>query len=248
MKNKTLNLRLDVRWLLIGLVLVIALMLALWRPWVAADNPDETITVKGETTLKAEPDEYVFSPRYSTTNRDKQAALQAMSEKSTEVTAALKDLGVRDEAIKTNIDGYENKPFPERAGTDEFVYNLTVTITVNNKDDAQKIQDYLGGTDVEGSVTPFANFSEAKRKELENQARDEATKDARRKAEQSADNLGFRLSRVKSVEDGSGFGGIEPMPMMSETRIMDMSARPAIQVMPGQNELRYSVTVTYYVR
>ncbi len=47
-----------------------------------------------------------------------------------------------------------------------------------------------------GQVSPRPNFSDAKRKELESKARDEATKDARAKADQSARNLGFKVGKI----------------------------------------------------
>jgi uncharacterized protein YggE len=120
-----------------------------------------------------------------------------------------------------------------------------LTITVNDKALTQKVQDYLVTTSPTGSVSPQTTFSEAKRKELESKARDEATKDARSKAEQSAKNLGFKIGKVKSVEDGSGFGGIvlrEGLTMASDSKATSLS------VQPGENDLHYTVTVTYYLR
>ncbi len=77
------------------------------------------------------------------------------------------------------------------------------------------------------------------------QARDEATKDARTKAEQSAKNLGFKMGAVKSVEDGSGFGDIIPL---ERGIAMDTANKNNMPIQAGENELRYSVTVIYYVR
>jgi uncharacterized protein YggE len=112
---------------------------------------------------------------------------------------------------------------------------------------AQKVQDYLVTTTPTGSVSPQSMFSEAKRQELNNQARDEATKDARAKAEQSAQNLGFKLGKVKSITDGAGFDQIMPMDAVVSTGSAEASvSRLAVQ--PGESELSYSVTVIYYIR
>jgi uncharacterized protein YggE len=109
---------------------------------------------------------------------------------------------------------------------------------------AQKVQDYLLTTSPSGTISPYSAFSTEKRKELESQARDEATIDAREKAEQSAENLGFKLGKVKSIEDQSGFGGVIPL---DTPATMEDSARSSLSVQPGENEITYTVRVVYYL-
>jgi uncharacterized protein YggE len=128
-------------------------------------------------------------------------------------------------------------------------YNLQLTVTLTNKDLVQKVQDYLVATLPTGGVSPQAGFSDSKRKQLESNARDEATKDARSKADQSAKNLGFRVGKVKSVDDGSGFGGMPYATSKAESAVaLDIAASPSLSVQPGENELSYSVTVVYTIR
>jgi uncharacterized protein YggE len=94
-----------------------------------------------------------------------------------------------------------------------------------------------------------ANFSNAMQKTLESKARDDAAKEARAKAEQSAQNLGFKVGKVKSISDGAGFNGsIMPMNASAASGTMSMDkATTSLAVHPGQNDLNYSVTVTYYI-
>jgi uncharacterized protein YggE len=96
-------------------------------------------------------------------------------------------------------------------------------------------------------VTPSPTFSESKRKELESHARGKATEDARRKADQSAENLGFKVGAVKSVEEGSGFGGVIPF-RGATTMEGDKAVASDLSLQPGENELNYSVTVVYFIR
>lgn len=246
---KKFTLSLDLRLLVAVLLAIIFAMLLMWQPWNVSAEDSEVIKVTGETTLKAEPDEFTFTPRYSVTNSNKDTALQLITDKSEELVEEIIALGIDDSKIKTNVDGFQNRPLPEQQGNEDYVYNLTITVVSNSYDEAQKLQDYLATTGVEGSVTPMATFSEAKRKQLEDEARDQAVSDARRKAEQTAKNLGFKLHKVKSVEDGAGFDSVVPMIGNPEFRTMDMSANSSnIQVMPGENELKYALTVTYYLR
>src|SRR5690349_17605346 len=48
----------------------------------SGDIGDRTVSVTGEATLEAEPDEYVFYPTYSFKNASKDAALADMTKKS----------------------------------------------------------------------------------------------------------------------------------------------------------------------
>jgi uncharacterized protein YggE len=245
-KNK-LNLQIDLR-IVVGILLaVIAAMLVAWAPWNTSPRSDETILVTGETVLKAEPDEYTFSPVFQFNNADKTLALSQATKKGEEVVASLKKLGVSESDIKTHLDGYEDKRVAE-TGSDGFTYTFTATIVTDNRELAQKVQDYLTSAGAQGSVSPYATFSEAKRKELEKLARDEATKDARAKADQSAKNLGFSVGRVKSVEDGVGFGDVVPYAEGRAVALDSGASSAGLTVQPGENELRYSVIVYYYVR
>jgi hypothetical protein len=102
-----LNLKVDYRIITVALLLVIVLMLAIWKPWSPSPTAkDRTISVSGDATVKAAPDEFLFSPSYQFTNGDKDAALKAISAKSNEVVAGLKKLGVPESGIKNNADSW----------------------------------------------------------------------------------------------------------------------------------------------
>lgn len=245
--KNSLNLRLDLRLIVVILLAIIAVMLFLWKPWSVGSSDDRTVKVTGETTVKAEPDEFIFYPTYQTENDDKAAALKELTATSETVIAKLKELGVADKDIKTDTSGYDFPVYPVAEGGQETTYSLRLTVRIDNRDKAQTVQDYLVGTAPTGSVSPQATFSDTKRHQLESQARDEATKDARAKAEQSATNLGFKLGKVKAVEDGLGFGDdIITLEARGAAEVASDSSKLSVQ--PGQDEFRYSVTVTYFLR
>jgi uncharacterized protein YggE len=250
-KKTGFNIRFDYKIVSIVLLVIVLGMLALWRPWEAkASANDRTIEVTGQSTVSATPDQFVFNPTYEFKNADRQAAINAASKKGDEIVSKLKELGVADNKIKTNTDGYDYPVFTEK--TSVPTYTLRLTVTVTDKDQVQKVQDYLATTSPTGAVSPVASFSESKRNELEAQARDAATKDARTKAEQSAKNLKFKLSSVKTVSDGAGFSGGPITFPNSGVRTMQADAIGAqeagLAVQPGENDLNYSVTVTYYIK
>ena len=131
-----------------------------------------------------------------------------------------------------------------------FTYTLRPTIKVGKGELVQKVQDYLVSTTPTGQISPQATFSNTYKKLLESEARDKATKDARTKADQTAGNLGFKVAKVKSVDDtGNNVGGPDPSVMMDTLNSAAASEKPAsLSVMPGENDLTYSVRVVYYIR
>ena len=250
MNKESINISLNSIYKILTTILFLTIvgMLLVWQPWKSALNQDRSISVSGEATVKAVPDQYVFNPIYEFKNEDKAKALAEQTDKNNQIIAKLKELGIKDADIKNNASGYSNSYSVEPASPERTTYNLSLTITVSDKDLAQKVQDYLITTNPQGQVTPQAGFSESKRKELENQARDEATKDARSKAEQIAKNTGAKLGKVQSIQDGGGFG--QPIPALYEDSVARSSSatKQSIQIQPGENELNYAVSVSYYLK
>lgn len=243
-----LNLGLDYRFVSLALLAIIVAMLAVWRPWSAtAGSNGRTIEVTGQSTVSARPDEFVFYPSYEFSNGDKAAALEQMAAKSTEITAGLKKLGVADNDIKTNSDSWSYPATLKSGGGSTATYTLRLTVTTRTDELTQKVQDYLVSTAPTGSISPQATFSESKLKEVEAKGRDEAGKDARAKAEQSAKNLGFKVASVKSVSDSAGFGSAYPL-MERAVAPDSSSSSDSLAVQPGENKITYSVTVVYYIK
>ncbi len=239
-----MTLSLDFRLVSLVLLIILAAMLAMWRPWANSVDSDRTIKVTGEATLKATPDEFIFYPSYEFKNDNREAAISELSKKSDEVVSKLKELGVEEKSIKTNSSNYDKYYF-DRPEDDTPTYTLQITVTVPNLELAQTVQDYLVTTSPGGTISPQAQFSDTKQEELESQARDEATKAAKAKAEQSAKNVGANVGAVKSIEDGAGFGGVMPYDLMTAER---SSSDGGLAVQPGENEISYSVTVTFFLK
>jgi uncharacterized protein YggE len=245
-----MSLSFDLRIVVVVLLLVIITMGALWKPWNGKTSDDRTVSVTGEATITAEPDEYLFYPNYRFKGTDKDAALADLTKKSDTIVGELKKLGVADSKIKTNSSGYgDYYSYSREPGTNESTYTLTLTVTVDNRTLAQKVQDYLLTTSPLGSVSPQPTFSDAKRKQLQTKARDAATKDARAKADQSAKNLGSKLGKVKQVSDGTGFDDIYyGTDSGGALSISESSDKRQLAIQPGENDLNYTVKVVYYLR
>lgn len=218
------------------LLAVIAFMFVLWQPWGNAQS-DQTIDVTGRAILTATPDQFVFRLSYQFKNTDKQAALDETEKKRGEMVAGLTELGVPSRNIKTSTDSYDR---PLRDGvSDETTSTLSLTVVADGEKLVQSVQDYLLAASPAGSVSPQPYFSEQKQEELESQARDIATKDARANAEQTAQSWGHVVGKVKRVSDWYAFG-LPPA----------WSATPAEQkqtLLPGENEITYTVNISFYL-
>ncbi len=237
--------------LLFGVVLV---MLALWQPW--RTDADRTISIVGEASVKAAPDEFVFYPTYQREAATNSEAISAVSKVGNDVVAKLKELGVAESAIKTSANSspeYSNEiaPAPDLGGstTDGYRAIFSLTITLNDKTLAQKVLDYLATTEPLYGLSPQSTFSARTRDRLEAEARAEALRNARDKSQQTADQLGVSVGRVISVSEPS-WGGVIPMSATDSRNMALESPSPttAPVLLTGQETVTYSVTVVFRLR
>lgn len=230
------------------LAVVICVMLAAWKPWLPAGGSQErTISVVGESTLSAEPDEFIFYPSYIFKNADKEQALSELTKKSDELIKNLKKLGVSDNKIKSASSGYNHDYYFDRSAN-QHQYTLTLTVTTETREAAQKIQDYLLTTKPSGNVSPQAGFSERKREDLQVQARNEAAENARQKADQTARNMGFKIGKVKTIEDENGPDPVFGLDTGATTPEGELQKTDKLSVQPGENELKFRVKIVYYIK
>ncbi|HUD81817.1 MAG TPA: SIMPL domain-containing protein [Patescibacteria group bacterium] len=253
--------------IVIGLVLVIVLV---WKPWQQnIKASDRVVTVTGEATLTATPDEYTFTPTYDFTSSDQQTALSQLTAMSNQLVSKLKSLGVPSKDIQTSSNGYNSGnnlpvlPVPVSQDNGQYTYELDPTITIDgNTNLAQKVQNYLVTTNPTGDVSPSVDFSAAMQTSLANKARGQAEQNARANAEQSAKNLGFKIAAVKTVVDNGlnnnnyvtpcsatpGSSGAASSSICAGSNLsVSSGSGQSLNLQPGQNQLYYSVQVQYYI-
>lgn len=239
------------KWLAGLLVLLVVAVIAGFSGWYYASNqesPDRTVSVIGEATVKSLADEFVFMPQYEFSNPNRQAALESLAAKSEEIVAALKKLGVADKNIQTNANDYKNGILYPSSTPESSSYVLSLVVITSTKELTQKTVDYLVTTSPSGAITPTPTFSTDKRKQLEAQAKAQAEKDARAKAEKSAKNLGYRLGKIKSIEDNYGISGIDSWPTSSELLLRSGDSTSKLSLQPGEQDIRYEVSVVYFIK
>ncbi|MCA9347534.1 SIMPL domain-containing protein [Candidatus Saccharibacteria bacterium] len=240
---KSFNLKIDLRILCGVLTLIIVAMLIIWKP-LSSSGSGRTIKISGEASIEAEPDEYQFSPTYQKTGTDRSAIQKELIDQVNTVISKLKEMGISESDITLSSSTYDNYWYD---GANQVSSN-TITIKTTDKEQAQKIEDYLVTTSPQGSLTPYLTFSDEKRKTIEADARVEAIADAKLKAGAMADELGVKIGKVVSVSEQSGNGGII-MPMaVDSVASSEKTSSSSLPVLPGKQEVAYTVEVTFELK
>lgn len=241
--NKTMNIKIDLRLIIFGLLGIILVMLAMWQPW-SGNQASRKITVSGNAKIKAEPDFYNFNPQYQRLASDNENALNELKDHVNNVTASLEKLGIDKRKITLQINKYDHYGVsPEEKNK---VVIATLSIKIDDKELAQKVQDYLLTTEPEGTITPIPGFTEEKRKKLENEARGKAIADAQSQAEKTARQLGARLGKVIEVKDApdAGFALIERG--FADDKATGVET--GLAILAGEQEITFGVEAVFAIR
>jgi len=225
-------------------LLVAILSLLVWSaPWNSNNNSSErTITVTGETTIKAVPDEFTFSPYFQESGMDKDVIKTSLTKKTNATVEKLTELGVKKDNITLDASSYDNWYY---RANEEGTLTINLKIVVSDKGIAQKVQNYLLTLDVKGQISPRASFSKAKQKTLDAQAVEEASNDAKSKAETQANLFNAKLGKALTINQGSDsiFFGLREV--VAQPLALKDSPTATLPVLPGRNEYNQKVTVVY---
>lgn len=237
--KKERKLVLTLSWKLLSIVLIILLagLTIYTRPWEINTSNPRTLEITGETRIKRAPDSFVFSPTYEA---DSQEAINA---KTIEVVNALKELGLGDAGIQTQVSNYENYGPNGPDGT--FRYSSYMTLAVEDKELAQKIQDYLVSSGATGQVTPTSGFTNDTKKALRDEALTLAVEDAKKRAEQTANNLGVKVVKVIKIDEPAESYEVYPIASYDSTALKEGSSLP---INAGESEYPFSVKVVFEIR
>lgn len=209
----------------------------------------DTITVNGTATVTAVPDEAVITVSVETDGATPAEALDANSKQAQAVVDRLKAEGVSDEAIDTqNVSVYPNRTYNPETGQetlDGYRAQNTVTVTLTDISTIGKVlaaATEAGGTNVSGPEWRLADDTEAVKQALQ-----EATADARQKAEVLAAAAGVVVGDVIVLNES---GATTPPIVYTEAyraagAADSMAATPPIS--PQELDVVGSVVVTYRI-
>ncbi len=218
-------------------------------PVVAAGNAVLTVSADGRSVRT--PDLAVFNAGVTTQAKTAAAALGENAERMNAVIAALKGSGIADRDIQTSnlsVNPVYSQPRADEAGNVSSEPVITGYQASNQVEVRQrKIGNY--GKTIDTLVSAGANQVSGPAFQLDNpdlasdEARIDAIKKARARAELYARAAGLTVRRILTISEG---GGYAPQPMMVYARAEKMmsSAAPS-PVAAGELQIGATVTVTF---
>ncbi len=223
-----------------------AALVLLAAPAALADPPPRVLSVSGTGETSAVPDRAELSAGVVTEARSVAAALASNNEKMNAVLASLKKLGIPERAIQTSNFSVSPQYAPYDAkvpgGQRILGYQVSNTVTVK-VDDQARIGPALDALAAAGAnQLGGISFSFKDPKPLLADARAEAVKDARAKAEAYAGAAGVSLGPILSISEG---GVALPQPMYMDKRAVMAEATP---VAAGESSVSASVTIVWEIR
>lgn len=204
---------------------------------------EREITVRGTGEARAVADVAEISLGVTTGRMPTaEAAVEALTDKFSQVAAALKELGIEDKDIKTtNLSTQPVYNYRDgRQAIEGYESTENVTVTIRQPD---RIGEIVTRVTAEGvNQTGNVTFKIDDPANLESEARKEAIDDARKNAEELAAALGVKLGKVKGfevLEDGG-----MPIPFRAEMMAVD-DGGGALPVPAGEEKITANVQVTY---
>lgn len=171
-------------------------------------------------------------------------AMNQNAQRMTQVMAAIARAGIRERDVQTSglslqpmYDYVENQP-PRLRG-----YQVTnrVTVEIHDLDRAGATADAVVGAGV--NQIDGISFGLRDPAAAENQARQDAVRNLRAKADLYAQALGVQLGGIRMLSEGGGYSPPQPMPMYSvRNTSMDVAQT---QIAPGELTVRIDITGVY---
>lgn len=232
--------------MLTTVLLPLMLAVGLQTPSPAAPQSETPVVVTtGEGVVKLAPDRVWVSIAAESRAKSPKEAQRANVDAMKAVLDRLKALGLAGDAIRTS--GYDLQPEFDFANGKQTLRGYVARNSVEVRvDDISRAGDVLdaavssGATNVSG-----VRFDLKDRSAPEREALRSAVMDARRRADAAAAGAGMKVDRVLRIEEQRSMMP-EPRPMMARQAMMADAGAPPI--VPGEIEVRASVTLTSSIR
>jgi uncharacterized protein YggE len=210
------------------------------------------LTVSAEGSSNRQPDLALFSAGVTTQGRTAGEALGANSTAMSRVISSLKAAGIAERDIQTSnlsLNPVYAQPRRLPDGTVEQPQQKIVGYSVNNMVSVRqrKLDNY--GKVIDTLVSAGANQINGPSFQLDesdaalDEARVEAMKKARSRAQLYATAAGLRVVRVVSISESGGF--YQPVPVFARQMEAASAPPPPAPVQAGELELKANVTVLY---
>ncbi len=205
----------------------------------------DTFNVSGEGKVSVVPDLAVVNVGVRAQGTTVKTAQDQMNAAINKVADAIKRLGIDPKDIQTT--NYSINPDYDYSIQPQKIRGYTASSTIQIKiRDTEKVNAVLDASTANGANEVYGiSFDVSDKTKAENEAREKAVADAKKKAEAASKIAGFKLGRL--VNYSENFNGFPiPIPLRS-TAISEDIEPPKPQVEAGSTEVTVNVTLSYEV-
>lgn len=209
---------------------------------VTQTQKSNTFDASGEGKVVVIPDQATVNLGVQEVGFNLKQVQEQVNRKMTNLSKALKDLGIEEKDIKTT--GYNY--YPDYNDTNEYRAYANVQVVIRDLDDVSPAMDLIGTLGLDNVSGPHFGLSDELLEKSTKEARELAIGKAKDKAEELAGLAGMKLGRIVNVVEGRTGG--RPSPMYAEAGVMlDKASAPTTPtpVEPGSSEVEVTVTLSY---
>lgn len=205
--------------------------------------PFSTIQVKGNATVKVVPDIFNWQVNIHVDMDDLQSAKRSCDISTSKVLELLRTINVNSNDIKTSgLMVTKNQPHPPNNNTKRFSVSNSIWFSITDISRYDELTTSL--TDIENVYINPVNSDYSKAIEVRRQARVDALKAARQKAEEMADVYGLEIGKALTIVEGQ-FGWY-PNPFNAVTQTGETNYNSSFS--SGMINVTAEVTVTFELR
>jgi len=234
-------------WTLIIVIILFCVSHGYAQEYNTIVNSHPTVNVKGEAVIKTIPDEAVINFGVSSEARKLTMAYKDNTSKMNAVISGMKSVGIDKKDIKTS--SYNVVPIyprnekghqiPGSPVSFKVSQQLTVKVRVISQTGDIIDRAIKDGTNIFQSI----QFRSSKIDELRKEAKIQAAKNAKAKAELYAEALGVSLGRLLKVNES----GSSPVPMRQDRMYSKMAMEVSPQIEAGSIEIKETCNLIYEI-
>lgn len=206
--------------------------------------PAKLVRTTGTADIKVTPDEVMVRVGVERQSAKARTAKDAVSATSRKILDALKTLGVEDKDVQTAY-LYLQPMIDYRNGVRITNFTAEQSLSVKLRD-ISKLDDVMDAVIAAGANRiDGIEYQSSELRKYKDQARDEAVKAAREKADALANGLGNQVGKTYSIDEMQQSGGFYPMAGLVANVSMEATKARGPSTAPGQLTVTASVTVAF---
>lgn len=212
----------------------------------AQENPVPLVHVNGEHIIKVEPDGANVNITIITTNKNLQEAKKENDDLVSKAIVFLKNQNIADKDLRTtrvDLQPY-NEYIKDERPIQMFRAQQSLMFKVTDLDNLTNL--LTGLVDIGVNNIQSVQFTSSKLKELQDEARDRAMQDARRKAIILAKAIGQKVGAAFTIQDNTSSNGNSPRALYSMAyKSSDMAEMGQPPIASGEIEVTANVQVSF---